>query len=178
MEQTLLLNVTYEPLKVVDWQRAMCLLFQGRVEVLAEHDIEKRAVTFTFKVPSVIRLLRFVKIGRRDREHVPFSRANIFARDGYACQYCGDATKPLDELTYDHVIPASKGGRRTWDNIVTACIDCNRAKDDRTPEQAKMPLLRKPKKPKPSPLMRIGVGIRNAPKSWLDYLYWNIELEA
>ena len=174
MVQTLLLNATYEPLTVIDWQRAMTLLFQGRVEVVAEHDVEKRAVTFSFKVPSIVRLLRYVR-GRRN-DYVPFTRANIYARDGYRCQYCSAEPADLTDLTFDHVVPASRGGKRTWENIATACTECNRRKDNRTPQEAGMALLRQPRKPKPSPVMRIGVGIRNAPKSWLDYLYWNVEL--
>lgn len=177
MEQTLVLNITYEPLKAVSWQRAYTLFFQGKAEIVASYDIEKRAVSFTFKVPSIIRMLKFVRLRKRDAEHVPFTRANIYARDRYTCQYCRVEKEP-EELTFDHVFPASKGGKRTWENIVTACIDCNREKDNRTPAEAGMTLMKAPKKPRPSPLLRIGIGIKRAPKSWLDYLYWNIELEA
>ena len=90
MEQTLLLNATYEPLKVVNWQKAITLLCQGKVEVISVYDREIRAVSFSIKLPSVIRLLRYIKIKRRF-DYVPFSRANIYARDNHACQYCGDA---------------------------------------------------------------------------------------
>lgn len=176
--QTLVLNMDYVPLKVVNWQRAVTLMWLGKVEVIANHDREIRGVEFNIMMPSVIRLLKFVKRAKRDQEHVPFCRANIFARDGYTCQYCGDSTLPLEELTFDHVIPASQGGRRTWDNIATACVDCNRKKADRTPEEAGMTLRRQPKKPKPTPVFRIGIGIRTAPQSWRDFLYWNVELET
>src|SRR4026208_2405593 len=108
MEQALLLNASYEPLKVVDWQKAVTLWSQGKVEVIAVHDREIRAVSFTFKLPSVIRLLRFVKTSRRF-DYVPFSRANIYARDNHTCQYC-DESFPTSELTFDHVVPGAPGG--------------------------------------------------------------------
>ncbi|HEY6510025.1 MAG TPA: HNH endonuclease, partial [Vicinamibacterales bacterium] len=109
MEQTLLLNASYEPLKVVDWQKAITLWCQGKVEVIAVHDREIRSVTFSFKLPSVIRLLRFVKIRRR-LDYVPFSRANIYGRDAHTCQYCRQVFSPM-ELTFDHVVPVAHGGR-------------------------------------------------------------------
>ena len=89
MEQTLLLNATYEPLKVVNWQKAVTLWCQGKVEIIAHHDREVRAVSFSFKMPSVIRLLRYVRIKKRF-DYVPFSRANIYARDEFKCQYCAE----------------------------------------------------------------------------------------
>src|SRR3954465_8907744 len=103
MEQTLLLNASYEPLKVVHWQKAVTLWCQGKVEVIAVHDREIRAVSFTFKLPSVIRLLRFVKIKRRF-DYVPFSRANFSPRENPPCQYCNEPF-PTSELTFDHVTP-------------------------------------------------------------------------
>lgn len=176
MESCLLLNVTYEPLKVIDWRRAMTLWCQDKVEILEEHDKTVRAVSFSFKLPSVVRLLRFVKIRQR-ADYVPFTRANIFARDGHRCQYCGREFESED-LTYDHVVPASQGGRRTWENIVAACIPCNSEKDNRTPQQAGMMLKRAPKKPSSSPMLRISIGLRRTPENWRSYLYWNAELEA
>ena len=94
MEQTLLLNATYEPLKVVHWQKAVTLWCQGKVEIIAHHDREVRAVSFSFKLPSVIRLLRYVRIKKRF-DYVPFSRANIYARDEFKCQYCADVFPTL-----------------------------------------------------------------------------------
>jgi 5-methylcytosine-specific restriction endonuclease McrA len=175
MEQTLLLNATYEPLKVVHWQKAITLLCQGKVEVISEYDREIRAVTFSIKLPAVIRLLRHIKIKRRF-DYVPFSRANIYARDGFSCQYCGDAFSTA-ELTFDHVVPVAQGGRKDWENIVTCCITCNRTKGGRTPQQAGMHLIRTPRRPEKAPALRITIGLRNAPQSWRDYLYWNMELE-
>ncbi len=90
MEQTLLLNATYEPLKVVHWQKAVTLMCQGKVEVISEYDHrEVRSVKFSFRLPSVIRLLRYIRI-KRTIDYVPFSRANIYARDDHSCQYCGE----------------------------------------------------------------------------------------
>ncbi|MCL4813660.1 MAG: HNH endonuclease [Vicinamibacteraceae bacterium] len=175
MEQTLLLNATFEPLKVVHWQKAVTLWCQGKVEVVAVYDREVRAVSFTFKLPSVIRLLRFVRI-KRHFDYVPFSRANIYARDDNTCQYCGDAFSTSD-LTFDHVVPVAQGGRKDWENIVTCCVGCNRRKGGRTPHEAGMHLLRHPRRPDRSPALRITIGLRNTPESWRDYLYWNMELE-
>ncbi len=107
MEQTLLLNATFEPLKVVHWQKAVTLWCQGKVEIIAHHDREVRAVSFSFKMPSIIRLLRYVRIKQRF-DYVPFSRANIYARDEYKCQYCA-RVHPTTELTFDHVVPGVAG---------------------------------------------------------------------
>jgi 5-methylcytosine-specific restriction endonuclease McrA len=174
MEMTLLLNATYEPIKVVDWRRAMTLWCQGRVEIIETHDREVRAVTFAFKLPSIVRLLRFVKV--RNLHQVKFSRANIYARDEYTCQYCADRFEPED-LTFDHVVPVAQGGRRSWENIVTACQPCNRRKDARTPSEAGMTLLRTPRRPAASARFRATVGVRKTPESWRDYLYWSVALD-
>ncbi len=128
MEMTLLLNASYEPLRVENWQRAINLLWQGKVEVLEFYDRDIRGVSISFKLPSVMRLLNFVKL--RSRHHsVKFSRINIFTRDRYTCQYCYKRV-PTEDLTFDHVVPIAKGGRKTWENIVTACW-CSRS--GRTP---------------------------------------------
>lgn len=176
MDRTLLLNATYEPLRIVSWQKAITLLTKGKVEVVAVYDREIRGVSITFKLPSVLRLLTQVRIARRFH-HVPFSRANIYLRDGYACQYCGER-KPSAELTFDHVIPVSRGGRKDWENIVTCCIECNRLKGGRTPEEAGLKLVRRPRRPTFLPAVRITIGLREVPKSWRDYLYWNLELDS
>jgi 5-methylcytosine-specific restriction endonuclease McrA len=175
MEQTLLLNATYEPLKVVHWQKAITLWAQGKVEIVAEYDREIRSVSFSIKLPSVIRLLRRIRV-RRALQYVPFSRANIYARDDHSCQYCGDMFA-AGELTFDHVIPVAQGGRKDWENIVTCCVTCNRRKGGRTPEQAGMRLIRHPRRPDRAPAIRIRFGLRNAPDSWRDYVYWNVELD-
>lgn len=175
MEQTLLLNATYEPLKVVHWQKAITLWAQGKVEIVSVYDREIRSVSFSIKLPSVIRLLRRIRI-RRAFEHVPFSRANIYARDDHRCQYCG-VSFPTAELTFDHVVPVAQGGRKDWENIVTCCITCNRKKGGRTPDQAGMRLRRLPRRPARAPAIRITFGLRSTPESWRDYVYWNVELD-
>lgn len=175
MEQTLLLNATYEPIDVVHWQRAMTLWCQGKVEIVETHDREVRAVTFSFKLPSVVRLLRFVR-NKRERV-VQFTRANIYTRDAYTCQYCYQSFS-TNELTFDHVLPVSRGGSRNWSNIITCCITCNRKKGSRTPDEAGLTLLRKPRRPVYSPVFRMTVGIRRTPTNWRDYLYCNVELDT
>ena len=175
MEQTLLLNATYEPLKIVHWRKAITLYCQGKVEVISVYNREIRGVSITFKLPSVIRLLRFVRI-KRQVDYVPFSRANIYARDNHTCQYCG-RVHPTTDLTFDHVIPVAQGGRKAWDNIVAACVTCNRRKGGRTPAQAGMSLIRTPKRPSKAPAVRLTIGLRHTPDSWRDYLYWNVELD-
>lgn len=176
MEHTLVLNATYEPLNIVPWKRAIRLLCQGKVEVLAEYDREIRSLSFTVKMPSILRLLKYVKIRRRHQD-VKFSRANIYARDHHTCQYCGKKCA-TENLTFDHVIPSVRGGTKTWGNIVTCCIDCNHRKGGRTPEEAGMRLIRRPGEPAWVPsMLRITIGFRAAPEAWRDYLYWNVELE-
>lgn len=176
MTQTLLLNINFDPLKIIPWQRAMTMFYEGKVEIFEEYEDKPiRAVSFTFKMPSIVRMLHMVKVRRR-LDYVPFTRGNIYASYGYRCQYCGHEY-PSKDLTFDHVIPVSQGGKKGWDNIVPACMDCNRKKDNRTPEQAGMHLLRKPHMPKNAPIIKLSVGIRHAPESWRDFLYWNVELE-
>lgn len=173
MEKTLLLNITYEPLQVISWQKAITLLTLGKVEVVEEYDRDVRSVSFSIKLPAVVRLLRFVKWREQAAK---FSRRNIYARDHGQCQYCGRSLAQ-HELTFDHVVPKSQGGGTTWDNVVTACVECNGRKGGRTPKQAGMTLRSQPRAPKWELALRLTIGINNAPDSWRDYLYWNIELE-
>jgi 5-methylcytosine-specific restriction endonuclease McrA len=175
MEHTLLLNASYEPLKIVNWQKAVTLWCQGKVEIISEYEREIHTVSFSFRLPSVIRLLRYVRIKRRF-DYVPFSRANIYARDDYSCQYCG-RTLPAGELTFDHVVPVAQGGCKDWENIVTCCVTCNRRKGGRTPEEAGMRLLRQPARPREASAITITIRFRHTPESWRDYLYWNIPLD-
>jgi 5-methylcytosine-specific restriction endonuclease McrA len=172
MEQVLLLNITYEPLKVINWKKAITLFMLGKVEVLEEYSREIHSVSFAIKLPAVVRLLRLVK---RPSSPVKFSRQNIYARDKYRCQYCGRKF-PSEELNYDHIIPKSRGGKTEWTNIVTCCIQCNRKKGGRTPKEAHMKLIRKPSRPTWLPALKITIGYRHVPQSWRDYLYWNVEL--
>jgi 5-methylcytosine-specific restriction endonuclease McrA len=175
MESTLLLNASFEPLKIISWQRAITLLFAGKVEVIEEYSKEIHSVTFSVKLPSILRLLKYVKV--RKSRIVKFSRANIYARDKYTCQYCNTLFRS-EELTFDHVIPVSRGGTKSWENIVTACIDCNRKKGGRTAEEAGMRLVQNPSEPRWVPSLSLTLVFKNAPESWRDYLYWNVELET
>lgn len=172
--QTLMLTNDYAPLKVISWMRAIELLTLGKVEVIEEYDQEVRSAYLVIKVPAVVRLLkRFRKV----KKPVKFSRVNIYGRDDYKCQYCGHK-KSMNELTYDHVIPRSQGGRTTWTNIVSACMKCNSKKAGRTPEQAKMKLLKKPVQPVDMPAVVIAISRKNVPDAWRDYLYWTGALES
>jgi 5-methylcytosine-specific restriction endonuclease McrA len=172
MTDTLLLNASYEPLKIVHWQKAVTLLYRGKVEVLEEHEVEVRAVTFTFRLPSVVRLLRYVKV-RTGR--VAFTRSAVYSRDDRTCQYCGGQFE-VEDLTYDHVLPIAQGGAKSFENIVTACVPCNRRKDNRTPEQAGMPLQRAPVRPLAAIVLRVGVGVRRTtPMHWRPYLFAGME---
>ena len=172
MEQVLLLNITYEPLKIINWKKAITMLCLGKVEVIEEYDHEIRSVSFSLRLPSVVRLLKLIK---RPQNPIKFSRQNIYARDRYKCQYCGRQF-PSEELTYDHVLPKSRGGKTQWGNIVTCCVDCNRKKGGRTPEEAAIKLVRKPARPSWIPALRITIGFQKVPETWRDYLYWTVEL--
>jgi len=173
-QTTLVLSQAYEPLRVVSWRRALTLLTLGKVEVLEEYDWGVRTTTLVIRVPAVVRLLRAF---RRRREPVKFSRVNIYARDKYTCQYCGEQRR-IVELTYDHVTPRSRGGRTEWTNIVTACQDCNLRKGGRTPEEAGIRLRSTPVQPRWVPALAITVNTRSIPEAWRDYLYWTGELSA
>jgi 5-methylcytosine-specific restriction endonuclease McrA len=174
MTQVLLLNTTFEPLRVITWQRAITLLTLGKVEVVEETDREIRSVSFVIRLPSVVRLLRFVRPRRRP---LKFSRQNIYLRDDFRCQYCGIRAGG-QELNLDHVLPRSLGGVTTWENIVTCCVPCNVRKGGRTPEAVGMRLIQRPVRPERLPGVAITVNLRNAPDAWRDYLYWNLELET
>ena len=177
--ETLVLNPGYEPIARVPWQRAMTLLFLGKVEIVEEYEThEIRAVTFVVKMPAVVRLLRAL---RGKHKAIKFSRENVYARDAGRCQYCG-AGVPRAEITYDHVIPRARGGKTTWENIVICCVPCNQKKGGKTPEQAGMKLRSTPVKPKKLPegfrvTLTFRTGMPLEWKSWLrDFTYWNGEL--
>jgi 5-methylcytosine-specific restriction endonuclease McrA len=163
-----MLNSTYEPLRVVSWRRAITMLCLGKVEVVRSYETRLRSVSWTVEMPAVIRLTSFV---RRHRIRVAFSRRNIFLRDGYRCQYCNERF-PANELTCDHLVPRSRGGRSSWENLVTACGPCNRRKGDRSPEQARMKLLRQPRRPDSLPGVALRLNTQAAPEQWRDFLAW------
>jgi 5-methylcytosine-specific restriction endonuclease McrA len=143
--QVLVLNATYEPLSVVSVKRAVVLLLKEKAELIEAAEARLRAENFSLPLPLVIRLVYFVKIPRR--MSLPVTRRTVLARDHYTCQYCGLA--PVRQmLTLDHVLPRSRGGKTTWENVVTACQKCNGRKGNRTPDEARMTLLTEPGRPR------------------------------
>jgi len=172
--RTLVLNQGYEPIEIISWQRAITLLALDKVEVVAAYDAQIRAISLIVQVPAVVRLRRAF---RRHPRPVKFSRVNIYARDGYCCQYCG-VRCAIDRLTYDHVVPRSRGGKTTWENIVSACDTCNARKSNRTPAEAKMALRSTPVRPSWMPSVQIRVSARSIPDAWRDYVYWTGRIES
>jgi 5-methylcytosine-specific restriction endonuclease McrA len=197
----LVLNKYYMAVRIVGAKRAFSLLCRQVAEVVSveegsylAYDFEswcevsqfKRqfkpdghdwvsTVNFHIAVPRIIRLLFY---DRLPRNNVKFNRRNIFARDGNSCQYCGKK-QLTSELSLDHIIPRSLGGKAVWENIVCACTKCNVKKGGRTPKQASMTLIQKPVKPKRNPLLHIHLA-HNRYKSWkqfLDNAYWSVELK-
>jgi 5-methylcytosine-specific restriction endonuclease McrA len=137
----LVLNASYEPINVCGARRALVLLLKG-VASLEEHSAQHvYSSRHTMRMPSVIRLLEYRRIPHQSRA---LSRKNILMRDRYTCQYC-QATQSAGEMTLDHVIPRSRGGGSSWENLVACCHRCNNRKGNRTPEEAGMPLLRQPR---------------------------------
>jgi 5-methylcytosine-specific restriction endonuclease McrA len=168
--RVLLLNFSYEPLGTVGLARAMCLVFRGVVYV-EEFEAGRvlRSAREEFQAPSVVRLRAYVNVRRR-RQTAGMKRLRIFVRDRFRCQYCG-GRKGAHELTLDHITPRSKAGRSTPENLVAACVPCNTRKGDRTPEEARMPLL--------TPQRALSVGLdlvmlchyAEARPEWRKYLF-------
>jgi 5-methylcytosine-specific restriction endonuclease McrA len=159
----LVLNATYEPINVCTVRRAVVLLLKDKAEVVERSDYELHSASHTMVRPVVIRLVTYVRIPR-DTHRRKITRRAVFARDGWTCQYCGSRAN----LTVDHVIPRSKGGGSSWDNIVASCAPCNRRKGDALPRQVGMRLLRQPRTPKAS--VFIHVASPTIPSAWLQYL--------
>jgi 5-methylcytosine-specific restriction endonuclease McrA len=164
--------LSYYPLSLWPWQEVIKAVFLDRVDVVSTYDQTVHSPSFAMKLPSVVSLKHYV---RQDRPPA-FTRFNLFLRDSFVCQYCGSG----EELTFDHVIPRSRGGRTTWENIVTACARCNLHKGGRTPREADMTPRRRPVRPGSHELQDNGRRFppNHLHESWLDYLYWDIELEA
>ena len=172
MTIVLFLDTDWQPLRVEPWTRAVSDLFLGKIEVIEySRDRTIKGVGRDYPMPAVVRLLRRF---RRDRQAIRFSRLNIYTRDRFTCQYCG-LQLVAEELTFDHVVPRSAGGRTAWDNIVTACVPCNGRKANRTPQQASMALLRKPVKPRYLPTVTVKMDGRHLPDEWRPY--WNVTLD-
>ena len=160
--KVLVLNQDYSAFTICSVPKAFLLVYLKKADLVAESSTEKlRSVSETFPMPSVIRLHKYVYLPYRG---VMLTRQNIFKRDNHQCQYCGTP----EELTLDHVIPKSRGGRTSWDNLITACKRCNSRKGDYTPEEASMALYQKPFKPSFIMFLRDFSG--NVDESWLPFL--------
>lgn len=180
--QTLVLAADYTPVGRVSWQRALTLYFSGKCEVIDEYqDRDIRAATLVIKMPSVVRFLRAL---RSKRKVVKFSRLNVYTRDEGRCQFCREKV-PLEDTTYDHIVPRSKGGQTNWENVVIACMPCNQKKGNKTLEQAGMTLAKVPVRPKKLPDYRVRLTWRKGmPEAWTQWLqaatdavYWNGTLD-
>jgi 5-methylcytosine-specific restriction endonuclease McrA len=159
----LVLNATFEPINVCTVRRAVVLMLKGKAELLEHGSHELHSASTTVPRPAVIRLVTYVRIPR-DTHRRKITRRAVFARDGWTCQYCGSRSS----LTVDHVIPRSKGGDSSWDNIVASCAPCNRRKGDVLVAQAGMTLRRAPRAP--SPHVFIHVASPTIPPAWRQYL--------
>lgn len=136
--KVLVLNASYEPLNICGWKRAVVLIYKGKAEQI-EHN--GKVVYPDFHIPTVIRLRKYISIPYKE---IPLTRRNLMYRDHYKCQYCGEKTI---DLTIDHVIPRSRGGSDSWENVVACCQKCNVKKGDRTPKESHMTLLKTPRTP-------------------------------
>jgi len=161
--KTLKLDFSYRPIEVIDSLEALVMCIVGKAVAVEEYEEEISSPSMTFKIPSVIVLKRLVKY---INSTLYVNRNNIFWRDRGQCQYCGIIETPK-ELTLDHIIPKSRGGKNTWKNLVTCCKICNQEKRDRTPEEAEMKLLNKPKAPRYSILR----DMKDICPSWKIYLW-------
>jgi 5-methylcytosine-specific restriction endonuclease McrA len=163
--------MSYFPLSLLGWEDAVQAVFTRRVAVVAEYDAWVRSPSTRIRLPSVVALRKYQRSARR----VAFTRFNVFLRDRFTCQYCGGVF-PSSALTFEHVVPRSRGGLTTWSNIVTACEPCNTRKGN----AVRMRPRRLPKEPTPRELMaaRRGFPPGYLHESWVDYLYWDVELEA
>jgi 5-methylcytosine-specific restriction endonuclease McrA len=161
----LVLNQSYEPLAVCRARRAVVLLFQGKAEMLENGVGFIHSATETFPLPSVIRLDYLVRRPRRQRK---LTRYEIFSRDRYTCQYCGKETR---QITLDHIIPRYRSGPHSWENVVSACVACNRRKAGRTPSEAGMKLLRPPSPPSGNSLFNIPYHYLQTKSEWQKYLF-------
>lgn len=195
-QPVLVLNRLWQAVNVCTARRAITLLFEGRAQVVVESedgsfqtynftewrdfsssytgDACVHTVSFRIRIPQVILLLMF---DRQPKKEVKFTRHNIFERDKNTCQYCGRVFDRKD-LNLDHVIPRDRGGPTTWENIVCSCIECNTRKGNRTPQEAGMRLIRKPKRPRWRPFVQVNLGLQlhDSWKHFIDLAYWNVEL--
>ena len=164
--------LSYYPLSLWPWQEAIKAAFLDRVDIIAEYEEVVRSQRQVFKLPSVVVLKDYVKPQKR----VAFTRFNLFLRDEFCCQYCG----AKGDLTFDHVVPRSRGGVTSWDTVVAACSPCNLRKANRSLRHSGMSLRRKPCQPSPEEMHAAGRRFppNHLHESWMDFLYWDAELES
>ena len=163
--------LSYYPLSLWNWQDSIKSAYLDRVTIVNNYDRIIKSPSFSMKLPSVIALKSYIK----PKSNPNFTRFNVFLRDKFMCQYCGSNSA----LTFDHLLPRSKGGKTDWNNVVTACSSCNVQKGGRLYDNSEMSLQQIPYQPSTEDLHRNG---KNFPpnflhKSWIDYLYWDVELE-
>jgi 5-methylcytosine-specific restriction endonuclease McrA len=161
----LVLNQSYEPLNICRVRRAVVLLYQNKAEMLEDGSGFIHSPSAEFPVPSVIRLAFMIKRPRRYERKL--TRLEIFKRDHDTCQYCGKETR---QLTLDHVIPRYRDGQHTWENVVSACVSCNRRKAGSTPQEAGMRLIRQPSQPRGNGLFYIPAHYPLTRSEWQKYL--------
>ena len=155
---TLVLNMNYEFLGFTDYKGAICAAYTGRAVVMEEYDRIIHSPSISMHVPAVIRLKRYVKVAYEKITYVSYTKRNIHLRDNYICQYCSEKTEKR-YICIDHVMPICRGGKSTWDNTVSSCKSCNADKDDKTPNEVGMYLLRKPGRPRGfTEIIRIKIG--------------------
>tara|TARA_B100001123_G_scaffold441043_1_gene581446 strand:+ start:678 stop:1214 length:537 start_codon:yes stop_codon:yes gene_type:complete len=174
--KTLVLNADYKPLSyfplsVCNWKESIKAVYLDKVSVISEYNEIVRSPSIKIKIPSVIALKEYVICSRKPA----FTRFNVFLRDGFECQYCGAE----NNLTFDHILPKSRGGKTTWENVITACSDCNTSKGNKTLKELKLSIDKEPFEPSISNLQE---KIKKYPPnylhdSWKDYLYWDTELQ-
>ncbi|KAJ0714729.1 putative HNH nuclease [Helianthus annuus] len=171
----LVLDISYRPINVVCWKRAICLEFMEKADVLEYYDQTVNSVNGSFYIPAVLRVPHLLQVVKRRKIISTLSRKNILARDKFSCQYCSSTTN----LTIDHVLPISRGGEWEWENLVAACLSCNSKKGQKTPEEANMKLHKAPKAPKDYdiiaiPLTNTAIKMlqmrKGTPEEWLQYL--------
>lgn len=162
-ERVLVLNATHTPINITTWERAMVLMYKGRA---AGVEFNGRLINGRLRLPEIIRLIKYVPVPYTD---VVLTRKNIYLRDNHTCKYCGKAG---GNLTIDHIIPKSRGGEDSWDNMVVCCARCNNRKGSRTLEESGMKLMGAPYRPS-STLYLHMTRISGVPKSWNDYFFKN-----
>ncbi|CAN6213230.1 unnamed protein product [Urochloa humidicola] len=171
----LVLDTSYRPVNVVCWKRAICLEFMEKADVLEYYDQTVSSPSGSFYIPAVLRVPQLLQVVKRRRVKQSLSRKNILYRDEFTCQYCSSR----DNLTIDHVIPISRGGKWEWDNLVTACSRCNSRKGQKTLEQANMKLRKIPRAPKEYDILAVPLTksafralkrSQGLPEVWLQYL--------